>query len=111
MKDQAYLLVADYFSRYIEISRSTLLSFQTSFGTIRALKSIFSRHGVHEITRSNNEAQYISTEFVNFAKDWNFEHIISSPKHLQSNGEAVQTMKNMLKKEQDPSAALLNNNK
>ena len=47
-----YLLVLDYFSRFIEIS--ILLASQKSSETIRALRSIFVRHGIPDILRSDN---------------------------------------------------------
>ena len=41
---RTYLLVMDYYSRFIEIS--ILLAYQKSSETIPALKSIFARHGI-----------------------------------------------------------------
>ncbi len=45
-----------------------------------------------------------------FQKSYGFKHLTSSPRFPQSNGEAeraVQTVKNLLKKAQDPCKALL----
>lgn len=87
-----------------------LMSSQSSQDVIKALKSIFARHGVPEVVRSDNGPQYSSGEFQKFAKDWGFQSITSSPKYAQSNGEAeraVQTIKSLLKKEEDPTRALL----
>ena len=54
------------------------------------------------------------SKFRNFAQDWGFQYIQSSPYHHQSNGEAerfVRTVKNTLTKAhqsgQDPNMALL----
>ena len=56
----------------------------------------------------------MSTDFQNFAKEWEFEHVTSSPHYAQSNGKvenAVKTAKRILKKAQadnrDPYLALL----
>ena len=103
-----YLLVIDYRSRYVEVS--ALLSSQTSREIIRGLKSIFARHGVPEVVRSDNGPQFDSAEFAKFAKEWQFEHVTSSPRYAQSNGEverSVQTIKTLLKKEDDPMKVLM----
>ena len=64
-----------------------------------------------EIVKSDNGPQYSSSEFLSFASSYGFQHnIISSPKFPQSNGEAeccVQTVKNLLKKSEDPYEGLL----
>ena len=102
-----YLLAVDYFSRYPEIVK---LSSTTSSGIITGLKSIFARHGVPEVLKSDNGPQYSSAEFKSFTSSYGIQHVTSSPKFPQSNGEAercVQTVKNLLKKSDDPYAALL----
>ena len=71
---------------------------------IRALKSIFARHGTPEQVRSDNGPQFDSAEFTHFAKEWGFKLTTSSPKFPQSNGEVergVRTVKNLLTKEKD----------
>ena len=108
LKDNTYILVVDYFSHYVEVA--LLMSSQSSQDVIKALKSILAQHGVPEVVRSDNGSQYSSAEFQRFAKDWGFQSITSSPKYVQSNGEAervVQTIKSLLKREEDPTKALL----
>ena len=64
------------------------------------MKRVFSRHGIPDILFPYNGPQSDSNEFQHFAADWGFQHITSSPKYPQSNGEverAVQTMKMILK--------------
>ena len=103
-----YLIVVDYFSRYIEVA--AMQKTMKSHEVIRALKAIFARHGIPEEVRSDNGPQYASAEFTSFAKDWGFKHTTSSPYFPQSNGEverAVETAKSLLKKEKDPSKGLL----
>ena len=102
-----YLLVVDYFSRYPEVIQ---LTSTTSASVISPLKSVFARHGIPEIVRSDNGPQYSSSEFGSFASSYGFQQLTSSPRFPQSNGQAersVQTVKNLLKKSDDPYTSLL----
>ena len=103
-----YLLIVDYFSRWIEISHLNKL---TSQAVINSCKSIFARLGIPEVLQTDNGTQYSSREFARFAEYYGFTHLTSSPLHPSGNGEAeraVQTIKNLLRKEEDPFTALLN---
>jgi hypothetical protein len=103
-----YLIVVDYHSRYIEIAN--LENGTTSKCVINHLKSIFARHGVPEALISDNGPQYACNEFAQFATEYGFHHITSSPRHPQGNGAAerpVRTVKSLLKASQDPYAAML----
>lgn len=74
------------------------------------MKSIFARHGIPEALRSDNGPQYSADVFSQFADEYGFMHNPSSPKYPQSNGEAeraVQTIKTLLTKNNDPYLALL----
>ena len=107
MKSFNYILIIDYFSRFIEVIR---LKSTTSRAIIEALKSVFSRYGIPETIMSDNGPQYSSNEFKVFAKKYNFSHVTSSPLFPQSNGQvehAVQTVKRLLKRSDDPYMALL----
>ncbi len=106
-KQHKYLLVVDYYSRFIEIAK---LSCMTSEEVITHLKSIFARHGIPQYVISENGTQYSSQLFSDFAKRYGFRHITSSPRYPQTNGEAnrvVQTIKKLLDKSSDPHLALL----
>ena len=87
LKNTNYLLVVDYYSRYVEVV--TLRKTTSSLAIIEALKAIFARHGIPDELRSDNGPQYHSDEFAQFAQDWGFNHITSSPRFPQSNGEVI----------------------
>lgn len=74
------------------------------------LKLFFARFGVPEVLVTDNGPQFASTEFANFAQDYGFQHLTSSPKYPQSNGEAeraVRTVKQLMSKNKDPQKAVL----
>ena len=103
-----YLLVVDYFSRYIEIA--PLGKDLSSEKVITHLRSIFAHHGIAEELRSYNGLQFSSNAFAKFSDTYGFKHTTSSPHFPQSNGEAeraVQTIKGLLQKAADPYLALL----
>jgi transposase InsO family protein len=107
-KKNTFVLVVDYYSRYIEIAK--LQGITTSTVIIERLKSIFARHGIPEVVVSDNGPQYSSSEFLHFSKVYGFTHLTSSPTYAQSNGEAeraVETIKELLEKAKDPYIALL----
>ena len=85
-----YLLVVDYFSRYPEV---TMLTTTTSFAVIKAMKSIFSRHGIPDVVRSDNGSQFDCQEFNTFANSYGFRHQTSSPCFPQSNGLVERAVK------------------
>ena len=102
-----YVLVVDYYSRWIEIRQ---LSNMTSAYLINCLKSIFACHGIPDEVVSDNATQYSSQEFQEFSKQFGFTHITSSPRFPQSNGmaeRAVRTVKELLRKNEDPYLAFL----
>ena len=71
---------------------------------------MFSRHGIWDTLHSDNGPQFGSDDFKQFADQWGFEHVTSSPLYAQSNGEVertVQTMKAKLNKCDDEYFALL----
>ena len=73
-----YLLVADYYSKFFIVRK--LGTDSTSNNVIRALKQIFSKHGVPTKLMSDNGTQYTPEAFIKFAKDWSFDHSTSSPR-------------------------------
>lgn len=106
-KKRSYLIVVDYYSRYIEIC--DLSKSSTSAVVIGKLKNMFAKYGCPEEVRSDGGPQYTSQEFKHFAKEYCFRHVTSSPHFPQSNGaaeRAVQVAKGILK-QQDPYLALM----
>ena len=102
-----YLLLVDYFSRYIEVNK---LTSTTSASVVTALKAAFSRYGIPSTMVSDNGPQYASHEMKQFAESYGFTHVTSSPHYPQSNGlaeRAVKTAKKLLEQSPDPYLALL----
>ena len=107
LNGKTYLLVADYFSRYLEFQ--TLIP-TTSATVIHALKAIFSKYGIPAVLKSDNGPQYSSHKMKDFTNHYNFKHVTSSPHYPQSNGmveHMVKTAKSLLEKSADPYLALL----
>ncbi|UYV76722.1 K02A2.6-like, partial [Cordylochernes scorpioides] len=103
-----YLVVIDYYYRFPEMIQLDRL---TANVVVRNCKSIFARHGIPETVVSDNGTQFgAAREFTNFARQYGFTHVTSSPRFPQSNGMAeagVKIAKLILKKNQDPSLGLL----
>ena len=100
-------MVIDYFSRFIELKKLTLT---TATNIIITLKAIFSRYGIPVTLMSDNGPQFACKEMEEFATEYGFEHITSSPHYPQSNGlveRAVRTVKDLLEHATDPYMALL----
>ena len=88
----------DYYSNFIEVDR---LSDTLAATVIHKIKHNFSRHGIPNIEVSDNGPQFSCAEFAKFEKEWEFQHVTTSPKYPQSNGKvenAVKTCKNITKK-------------
>ena len=107
LEGKVYLIVVEYYSRWFEIKK---LNDQSSARVISTLKELFSTHGIPDIVVSDNGPQFSSDAFRLFATDYDFLHVISSPKYPRANGEverAVRTVKALLRKNVDPYPALL----
>ena len=109
LKSKKYMLIVDYYSKYIEIC---LLPDTSSPTIIKYMKSIFARHGIPKTVISDNP--FDTAEFKKFQREWDFKLTTSSPYHPKSNGMAernIQTVKRVLRKalanKEDPYLALL----
>jgi transposase InsO family protein len=104
---QLYLVIVDYYTRWIEAPR---LSAQSACAVVDILKNVFCRMGVPYVVRSDNAMCYASREMKSFAAAWGFKLITSSPRYPQSNGmaeRAVGTVKRLWSKCSDKEGALL----
>ena len=61
LKRQAFLLVIDYFSRYVLVAK---LAHTTSPDIVVHLKSMFARHGIPDQLVSDNGPQFLSNAFA-----------------------------------------------
>ena len=111
LEGEDYLLIVDSYSHYIEIVK---LKSTTSKTVIEGTKSIFARHGIPRIIKSDNGPQYTSGEYKEFSKNWGFHHVTVSPYYPQANGlaeKSVQIIKRLIKKAKsdgrDPYLSLL----
>ena len=105
-KGKDYLVMCDYYSRWIEV---LALTSTTSSAVISRIRDVVARFGVPVEIISDNGPQFVSAEFQEFARKYAFSHVTSSPYLPNSNGEAeraVCTAKQMLSQE-DPWLALL----
>ena len=103
---QRYLVVMDYYSRFIKIL--SLMEI-TSQAAIQKLKSVFARWGIPEELVSDNGTQFKSAMFDEFKAEYGFKHTTSSPHHHQANGSAesgVRISKRILEQE-DPLLTLM----
>ena len=82
--------------------------------TTKILKQVFSEYGVPQTVMTDNGPPFSSKEFAAFPNQYHFDHIMSSPCYLQSNGFVecmVQTVRQSMRKRaagvHDPTLAML----
>ena len=98
LNNQNYLVTIDYFSDYWELD---ILPDTTSETVVNCTKAQFARFGIPETVLTDNGPQFRAEQYANFAKEWEFNHITSSPYHSQANGKAesaVKIAKRLIKK-------------
>lgn len=104
---QDYLLLIDYFSRFIELDQ---LRSTTSSAVVAALSAHFARYGIPEEFVLDNGPQFSSHAFAVFMAHHGITHRTSSPHNAQSNGvaeRAIRTIKTMLMKSESCHDVLL----
>ena len=96
--EKSYLITVDYYSDLWELDAVSDTSSET---IVEHTKAHFARYGIPKKVITDNGPQFRAQLYENFAKQWGFKHVISSPYHSQSNGKAesaVKIAKAMLKK-------------
>jgi len=97
----------DYFSRFLEILE---MKSTTGEQVVHKLKTVFARFGIPEVLVSDNGPQFACSTMQEFALEFDFRHITTSPHFPQANGEAeagVAIAKHIIT-QPDPFRALLN---
>ena len=98
LEGRNYVLLMDYYSHYPEMA---LLKDTTASQVITHIKSVFARHGVPDVVRTDNGPQFSCTAFSDFAELFGFKHVTSSPRYPQSNElveKGVKIVKRLLSK-------------
>ena len=101
-----YLLVVDYFSRWVEVAE---MGSMDSACLVKKLRPIFARLGNPKLMRSDNGPNYKGRELREALGEMGVKQMTSSPHYPESNGlaeRAVQTIKGMWGKEEDKNLAL-----
>lgn len=100
-KGKQYVVISDYYSRYLEILHMTTT---TTDQVVQLLRAIFARFGIPDQIVSDNGLQFTSDTWKEFCRQNDIVHVTSSPHNPQGNGHAeraVQIAKRILKQE-DP---------
>ncbi len=95
-KDKDLVLV-DYYSKYFELNQ---VLDGTSNTVVSVLKQQFAKHGIPEILYTDNGPEFASKDFCTFARNYQFQHVTSSPRFPESNGlveRTTQTVKKVVK--------------
>lgn len=92
------LVTVDHYSDFIELD---LLRSTSATAVINAMKKNFARAGIPLVCVSDNGPQFNGYEYSQFAREYGFKPMKSSPYHSKGNGKAesaVKVAKNILKK-------------
>lgn len=81
---QSFLIIQDYFSKWLEIIP---IKNKNATTLIKKFKVVFATHGIPKTIISDNMS-YNPVQFKDFAKQWNFQIVTSSPHYPRSNGQA-----------------------
>ena len=107
LKGSTYLLVADYYSRFVEVQKPTTT---TSSNIITKLKAILARFWISPTLITEYGPQFGSQHMKEFANAYEFQHTTTSPYYPEANGlteRMVKTVKKSLEHSADTYKALL----
>ena len=93
-----YLVTVDYYSGYWELDKLCSTDSRT---VVSKLKAHFARHGSPCQLISDNGPQFVAAEFQKLTKEWDIEHMVTSPYNSKANGKveaAVKSAKKLLRK-------------
>ena len=96
LNSEHYVVRVDSYSGYIDFA---MLKKMSGKALVDALKPILATHGAPAEMINDHGTNYLSREFQEFAREWEFRHVPSSPHHKKSNGRveaAVKVMKKLL---------------
>ena len=102
-----HLVTTCHYSDWVEID---VLPNTLTATVVQLTKAHFARFGIPERLVTDNGPQFVSSEYKQFASEYGFEHVTSSPYWPQGNGKAeaaVKIVKRMYQKNQDIHLALL----
>jgi hypothetical protein len=94
------LIVVDAYSKWVE---AKIVSSTSAFCTMAVLRGLFATHGIPDIVVSDNATSFVSKDFKTFLERNGIRHILSSPYHAATNGQAermVQTVKQAIRRSQ-----------
>ena len=80
-----HVIVVDYTSKFFEISRLPITEAST---VINHTKAIFSCYVIPREVVSDNGPQFTSYEYKNFSQGWDFKHVTSNPRYLNSSNQS-----------------------
>ncbi|XP_022099984.1 uncharacterized protein LOC110984276 [Acanthaster planci] len=80
----------------------------TAKSVINFMKATFARYGIPDVVLTDNGPQFLG-EFDQFAREYNFQHLTSSPHYPQGNGQAEKAVHiaERLLSQDDPVRALM----
>ena len=83
--NKEYVVLVDSYSDFVKVRQ---LKTAKSATLIEFYKEQFSQHGIPDVLMTDNGPQYTSRGFTDFAWEWGFRHLSSSPHHSRSNGKS-----------------------
>lgn len=81
---QTFMVIVDAYSKWLEI---ILMFSTTTEAVIKALRRLFSTHGLPDILVSDNGPQFMATQFKLFLAEQGIHHALVIPFHSTSNGQ------------------------